>query len=201
LPYALNVREFWADRFIKSDLDFSEKKEILKSIAFLFKEFEKFDIEPYKYYLLPLFDHIVNERFDEAVLLSDVLKGFINKQEQLEHGNGLNYKFKMNSDELNKLELDILRLKDQNINLENLVKAYRSRKVVKTADTISKIYNVPKLYLKKFFNSKSTNVPNENKINVTQSVISCVDFETATKKSTNINKINAADSNECLKNR
>ena len=159
LPYALNVREFWADRFLKSDLNFSEKKEILKEITFLFKEFERFEIEPYKYYLGPLFDHIVHGRFDEAVLLADVLKYLLNEQEKLQREKNKDL------EKIIKYNQNIESLKTQNIYLENLVKTYKSRKSVKTTDKISKTYQLPKSYYKKINNknNQTLNFKNENK--------------------------------------
>ena len=152
LPYALNVREFWLDRFIKSDLNSSEKEEILKKIAFLFKAYEKFEIKPYKPYLTPLFNDIVNERFNEAVLLADVLRDFINKQEWLMK--------EKNKSEFNK-QKEIKKLKKQNKRLKRLVKTYKSRKIIKATDKILKVYYSPKSYLKNIFKQK-TGSPSKN---------------------------------------
>jgi glycosyltransferase involved in cell wall biosynthesis len=165
LPYALNVREFWADRFIKSDLSSPEKKEILKQIIFLFKEYEKFEIKPYKNYMPPLFDHIVKERFDEAIILANVLKDLINKQKQLQNEKCETLEEGNVSVEFKELVQNIERLKSQNNYLEDLIGAYKSRKVVRVADKILSVIYFLKSYFAGVFIKKSSGTQNDHNQN------------------------------------
>ncbi len=77
--------QFWADAFIISNTTYSEKKELLEEINFLFEEFNKFNIKPSKKYLIPLFDTITNKRYDESIRLVELLKNFIDNQKKLEN--------------------------------------------------------------------------------------------------------------------
>ena len=67
--------QFWMYSFILSDLNFSEKTDLLKNIALLFEEQEtpiiEFDNEYYH-----LYNKIANKEFETAILLSDVIAIF-----------------------------------------------------------------------------------------------------------------------------
>ena len=198
LPYALNVREFWTDRFIKSDLSSTEKKEILKKIIFLFKEYEKFEIQPYKNYLPPLFDHFVNERFDEAIILANVLKDFINKQELLQNAKCETLEDGNMSEEFKELVQNIEKLKCQNNNLENLLRAYKNRKVVRIADKFLSVFYFLKSFFsvsfsKKLFGIQNDYYQNEIKSNseksIIDSVIDVADYELTSKKVSHVSDL------------
>lgn len=68
--------EFWTEGFIEGDLNSSEKMELLKEIGFLFEEFRKHDGKTNKDYLIPLFNAIVNNEYDKAIVLSGILNDF-----------------------------------------------------------------------------------------------------------------------------
>ncbi|WP_048190920.1 glycosyltransferase [Methanobacterium sp. SMA-27] len=80
-----NIREFWTDLFIKSEANPLEKNELLKGITFLFKEFDKYEIpvNSRKKYLIPLFNCILQEEYEDAILIADDLKEFIEKFEKI----------------------------------------------------------------------------------------------------------------------
>jgi len=83
-PPIFNVHlQFWAEGFIICDAKPSEKMELLEKVGFLFEELIKYGINPNKKYLTPLFNDIGNKRYDEAILLAEILSDFIKKQNQL----------------------------------------------------------------------------------------------------------------------
>lgn len=81
-----NIREFWTDGFITSNASSSEKKELLENITFLFEEFDKYNVcfRKDKRYLILLSNCIIKKRYDDAILLTEVLNDFIIKQKKLE---------------------------------------------------------------------------------------------------------------------
>ncbi|WP_424356077.1 glycosyltransferase family 2 protein [Methanobacterium sp. MBAC-LM] len=68
--------QFWLNGFISSTASSSEKKELLKEIHFLFKELEKYGLQPVREHLIPLFDNIADKKYDSAILISDELNNF-----------------------------------------------------------------------------------------------------------------------------
>ena len=76
--------EFWADGFIISDTTTKEKKELLKKIQPLFKELNNYDIT-IKNYLVPLFNRISFEDYDEAILIAEIISNFQKREKSLEN--------------------------------------------------------------------------------------------------------------------
>jgi glycosyltransferase involved in cell wall biosynthesis len=74
--------QFWIEGFIMSDMNYSEKLELLKKIKTLFQEYEKYDIRP-KEFLIPIYTLINNEKYDAAIVLSEVLKDYLTKNDKL----------------------------------------------------------------------------------------------------------------------
>ena len=77
--------QFWMYSFILSDLNFSEKTDLLKKIAFLFETQKNHNIEFDNEYL-HLYNNIINKEFEIAILLSDVMAIF-KKREIRSHQN------------------------------------------------------------------------------------------------------------------
>ena len=93
--------QYWLDCLILSDINPSEKMELLKEIAFLFETKRKYgDLD--KFYL-PLFNDIISGRFEEAVLLSEVMADF------------------------KKMESDLRRLSENQKNLQNQLSAKKKQ--------------------------------------------------------------------------
>jgi glycosyltransferase involved in cell wall biosynthesis len=76
--------QFWMDGFIISNTNSIEKRELLEKIGFLIEEFQKYDVELYRKYLTPLFNNIVDKRYDEVISLSEIFKNFIKTQNKIE---------------------------------------------------------------------------------------------------------------------
>lgn len=113
-PFILaNIREFWTDGFVLTDAKISEKRELLQNANFLFEEFKKYNVtvNPTKKYLIPLFNQINNKNYDEAILISEVLKDFIIKEQKLREEQ------EYLSDTIEQLSLDNNHLKSSNIDL------------------------------------------------------------------------------------
>lgn len=70
---------FWLDIFIVSDTKSTERIELLTKGSYLFEELNKYDEKPEKNHLVPLFNSISQKRYDDAVLISYVIKDFIEK--------------------------------------------------------------------------------------------------------------------------
>ena len=117
-----NIREYWIDGFILADAKSSEKKELLKKAYFLFEEFKKYniDINPNKEYLIPLVDYINQKRYDETIILAEVIKKFIKKLERLEkENNNLQNQLNLKKEVVKSVTMhDYLRHKMKNITIK-----------------------------------------------------------------------------------
>lgn len=72
---------YWLNQFSLSDLSNSEKKEVLKSSSFIFKKYSEFTSDPPET-LKPLIDLIINEKYEDAIILADKLTDHNKNQEK-----------------------------------------------------------------------------------------------------------------------
>ena len=81
-----HIREFWINVLFMTDAQTIEKKELLEKAAFIFDEFKKYDVDIYiENSFIPIFNEINNKQFDKAILISDILKDSIEKEEELKN--------------------------------------------------------------------------------------------------------------------
>jgi len=67
--------QYWMNCFISSNTNISEKKELLNKVSYLFEKEKKQNLGFVKNYI-PLFNDIVDRKFDQAILFSDILSDF-----------------------------------------------------------------------------------------------------------------------------
>jgi len=83
-----DIREFWINVLLMTDVQSIEKKELLKKVAYIFDEFNKYDVDINVHKnLTPLFNDINEKRYSEAILLSEILKEFIKEEQRLNKEN------------------------------------------------------------------------------------------------------------------
>jgi len=75
--------QYWMNSFILSNTSSSEKKELLEKVSFLFEKVQEHKLELDMNYL-PLFNDIVDKKFDQAILFSDIIADF-KKRETRSH--------------------------------------------------------------------------------------------------------------------
>ena len=71
--------KYWMNSFTFSNTSKLEKKELLKKIAFLIKKQNKYGFDADKGYLA-LFDEIKNDEYDNAILISELIYFFKNRE-------------------------------------------------------------------------------------------------------------------------
>lgn len=71
--------EYWMNSFTFSKTSKLEKKDLLRKIAFLIKKQEKYGFDADKGYLA-LFDEIKNDEYDNAILISELIYFFKNRE-------------------------------------------------------------------------------------------------------------------------
>ncbi|MEL7671255.1 glycosyltransferase family 2 protein [Methanobacterium sp.] len=80
-----NHLPFWMRNFILSSADYGEKRELLEYAGPLFEEFKKYGADLNIKYLIQLFNFIAGKKYDEAIIIAEILSDFIEKQNQLEN--------------------------------------------------------------------------------------------------------------------
>ena len=67
--------QYWMNCFILSNTNILEKKELLNKVSYLFEKEKEQKLSLDKNYI-PLFDDIVDRKFDQAILFSDIMADF-----------------------------------------------------------------------------------------------------------------------------
>jgi glycosyltransferase involved in cell wall biosynthesis len=75
--------QYWMNCFILSNTSISEKKELLSNVSFLFEKEKEQNVDLDMNYI-PLFNDIVDKKFDKAILFSDIMADFKLKEINLE---------------------------------------------------------------------------------------------------------------------
>ncbi|MGP8189897.1 MAG: glycosyltransferase [Methanobacterium sp.] len=117
--------QFWIEGFISSDLNSYDKKELLEETSCLFEEFKKYNAKPKKY-LRPLFTILSDKRYDEAILLSEVLSIFIENENNLRNKlNAIENKLKSMKELIRERENDLI-VKEMGNNKEKRIEELNS---------------------------------------------------------------------------
>jgi len=106
------ILQIWLMGFIISSINSSEKKLLLEKSYLLFEELKIYNFNPKKE-LLPLFNDISKKRYDEAIIISEILKNYI------KNGNKQQLKLNTLEKELSKLTSDIAQLLKSNNHLKS----------------------------------------------------------------------------------
>ncbi len=78
-----NHLPYWAKHFILSDLNPSERMEILKESQPLFEKYKNYNLEPTDKSLRYLFKLLCNQRYKESLLVINGLRNLLKRQEQI----------------------------------------------------------------------------------------------------------------------
>lgn len=109
----------WLENFIVCKISYADKKELLEEIGFLFEKYEKYELEPSKKYLIPLFKNISHKEYHNAIFLADIFENFIVKQKILLTNNKTLQKiYETVQDQLNETRIYQETLHKNNKNLE-----------------------------------------------------------------------------------
>lgn len=84
-PYIFkDIREFWIHSLCLTDAKPVDKKEVLNKVAFVFEEFKKYNVDiNIEKRFIPLFNEINNKKYDEAILVTAILKDTLEEEHKL----------------------------------------------------------------------------------------------------------------------